>query len=198
MSRQQFKVFGVSGKLGSGKTEAILGIARALASRTDVRVVLLNFADSLKELLAHIFNFDVQLCYTTAGKMCMIESAQCTVEQGLQKLGESMRREFGEQFWIEQVRQKMESEITSSPIPCLFLIGDVRHVNEIEFIRNFGGATVRLVGDPGGVAAKSTRNHAHISETALDQCEAFDCFINTNANSIEQVVDICLSKMQKN
>ena len=164
---------GISGKIGSGKTT----LALALQALNSGRTVVCNFADALKREAAERYQVSLDRFYSQDEKNQPISAdSELTVGGALQQHGAERRAE-NENYWLEQ----LDGFITSLPADVtLVVVGDVRHVNEAEWITQRGGFLVRLNGDPGGVRAASTRNLAHVSETALDDYDDFDLVFNTN------------------
>lgn len=80
-------------------------------------------------------------------------------------------RQFSPNFWIQQAERKLQS------LPCFIsnndkykiVVTDVRFENELEWIKNQGGTTVRLERFPDLNIYKEESND--ISETALDNAE---------------------------
>ena len=143
------KFFGISGKIGSGKSTTALAIERHMPNKA---VLQINFGDSLKSMLASVFRFPVDLCYTQQGKLTnvglfqnvtiseltkhvqsctgricsagfvkevfqiendsnddnLITVAPCSVGVLLQRFGNAVRNEFGENFWIEQLNTRVD------------------------------------------------------------------------------------------
>jgi hypothetical protein len=89
--------------------------------------------------------------------------------------------------WIAPVAEKIQSELCRRlPTQTLFVvIGDVRNPNECQWISGQGGIVVRLVGDPAGVRAKSTRNHNDETEVSLDDYDGFDLVVDTDVHNID-------------
>lgn len=195
-------LFAFSGKIGSGKTTSAAQLENVLKAQYGdaIYVQHINFADRLKELSAHIFRFDVQLCYTSHGKQQFIEAANMTVGEILQALGNSFRNMFGVDFWLDELKKTIDErakQLPSTVHACVFLIGDVRYPNEADFVRANNGILVRLEGDPGGVCAASNRNLQHESETALDQYANFDFTIHTECVTVNMSAAICCEYLQK-
>lgn len=222
------KILGISGKIGSGKSTTALAVEKLMPNKA---VLQINFGDALKSMLAAVFDFPIDLCYSQEGKLTQIVSAEpvsvdtlwqrlcrctgrecslafvakvyqfdsadpvvllqpCSVGVLLQRFGNAVREEFGENFWIDQLDKHVTNWCALSPENAagLVIVGDVRFVNEADFIlRDRKGCLVRLNGDPAGVAAASDRSKTHSSETALDDYRLFHAILNTELLSRDAV-----------
>jgi len=203
------RIIAFSGHTGSGKSTSATAIEKwwctfnaDATEQSAVRVVHINFADRLKQLAALIFRFDVQLGYSQEGKKTFIESAGMTVGEIFQTLGNSMRRDYGEDFWLKELGRTMDAVIAEERgderQSLLFVVGDLRYPNEAEFLRQRGALLFRLVGDPQRERANSTRDLTHESEVALDHwpTQNYDLVLNTDKLGVQDVVRCCLEKMQ--
>ena len=173
-------LIGISGKIGSGKTT----LAEALQRRFD-GVVVCNFADALKREVAAIYDVPLARFYDRAEKDCAISGdVLLTIGEALQHIG-ALRRAESEDYWLKRTAEFVAAQT------CKFVvIGDVRFTNEADWVRERGGFLVRLEGDPGKVRARSTRSHAHSSETQLDAYDHFDALINTDRLEPAVIVDV--------
>jgi ribulose bisphosphate carboxylase small subunit len=90
---------------------------------------------------------------------------------------EYRRRLFRDDYWLVALSKKIEQYQNEDAI---VVITDIRFPNEFEYIKSLGGHMVRI--------ARPDLNQsgdAHFSETALDNEENFDTFIDNNG-SLEQ------------
>lgn len=196
-------VIGVSGKIGSGKTTLCNALReRLLADGERVQSVTeRNFADALKEQVAHHFGLDVRDCYTHDGKQRVLD--QCngkTLGRVLQDWGQALRTGVVPHVWVSGVRSWLQRQLGQAWSSAdthdkvhVVLIGDVRYPNEVAFVqRECGGRVVRLNGDPGGVRRASTRDLEHESETALDNVNdiQFDYTIDTERHNAERAAQL--------
>jgi hypothetical protein len=187
----------ISGKLGSGKTTTQNGLFRAISFLLPENTVLFmaNFADELKNECATRAGVPASVFYTEEGKAAYYPSVQMTGRELLQTVGEQARQADPD-HWIKRVKERIAraKEMASSP-NVLVIVGDCRHPNEVDGMRP--GFAVRLVGDPNGVRVRSTADLMHISETAMDGYEGFDCTINTELLSPTDVVAVIMSELAK-
>lgn len=176
LQARKVRLLGVSGKIGSGKTTLCEAVVHHYG---DDRVLVRNFADRLKEEVALHVGVDVDDCYTHDGKNQQLPHYNMTLGSLLQVWGTKIR-EIHADAWVLAVDAYVREYLhTSYCDETLIVIGDVRFPNEVDWIRASGGHVIRLVGDPAGVRAASTRNVHHASETALDALDGTDAFALT-------------------
>lgn len=214
-------VCAVSGKIGSGKTTLCEGLA-AMPDLRD-RVLIRNFADRLKELVALHLDIPLSMTTTHEGKNTLLPAyGGMSVGTMLQQFGSKLR-EVHPMFWINAVESWLEARIDewiaygelkllsndaeknesndekNRKINLLVLIGDARFPNEVAWVKDrCGGITIRLEGDPGGERARSTRDLNHISETALDDFEGFDVVLHTDMFNRDSMVQMARTELFKN
>lgn len=195
---QGFRIFrvGISGKIGSGKSTLAANLTKSLAEQKYM-VYERNFGDELKQAVAKHYNFDVQLCYSQAGKNTLVPTCNQTVGRILQQYG-TEQREIDEDVWVNAVDDYIAKKTSQENIRQLsslgyigivFIIADVRFPNEANWLSQ-DCSLIRLNGDPQQVFATTTRDKQHISETALDDYDAFDLVMNTDlldANACEKI-----------
>lgn len=88
----------------------------------------------------------------------------------LQWWGTDFRRAlFGEEYWVEKVRDKIGDMSERSPTQK-FVIPDTRFQNEADACREWGGRYCDIL-RYGGPTCDTGRDPDHISETALDNYE---------------------------
>lgn len=210
----------VSGKIGAGKTTLCDGLVASLGGHNVVGkesavVLVRNFADRLKEIVALHLDIDLSMTQTHQGKNTILPAYDnASIGTMLQQVGSKLR-EVHPLFWINAVESWLEARIDervsaantassvqkdarkdakeeneskdSLPFNMLVLIGDGRFPNEVEWVKErCGGMSIRLNGDPGGERARSTRDKTHISETALDAYDAFDLVLSTDGGNTPQ------------
>lgn len=128
------KLIGVHGKARSGKDT----IARVLVDEHGF--VRTAFADPLKASAAILFGWPVDLAFSDEIKTYKSPLWDITGRAAFQKLGDAMKAEFGQEFWIkrwayEYARLKPKHSI---------VISDVRTDLEAQVIRDLGGLILHL------------------------------------------------------
>ena len=181
------RIVGLAGKIGSGKTT----LADALIAKTE-GAVCCNFADALKREVAAQFEIALERCYAQEEKNRAISDTNpLTIGEALQQKGAERRAEVPT-YWLD----RLDEYIASLPATCkLVVVGDVRHLNEAEWVLLRGGLLVRLNGDPGGVRAASKRDLTHRSEIELDDYGGYNLVLHTDVLNAEAVLDAVLEKL---
>ena len=170
-------LIGISGKIGSGKTEAARTIRR-IYEGAGFRCEEKTLATMLKAGVAAMTGGDP---YTHDGKDKYVASWDRTVGQIMQELGTWCRDHFRTDVWVDSLLDNFASASESArDKPVVWVISDVRFPNEADAIKAKGGVLIRLWGDPAGTAKNSTRDHSHISECALDTYAGFDYTIDND------------------
>lgn len=175
------EVFGISGKLGSGKnfvTEKVL-----MKMLEPAPTVILSLADQIK------INGIVQ--HGLDRHKCFVEKDEHT-RKVMQRVGtEEGRNVYGPDIWIRYVLEWMV--VHASRGVKRFLIPDVRFHNEFDFIKDLGGTMIRVNAPKRNrmalerEAAKGTGTPesigSHPSETELDSGRTFDYVIDNDIDS---------------
>lgn len=136
-----------------------------------------KFADKLKEMVEgvnpYVFHYpNAYMRYSQAVHGLGYEQAKKTfpeVRNLLKNFGMEMRKQFGEDVWVDLLFNNIESFENN------IVISDVRFKNEAEAIKKYGGTVVRVKRP--GIGPHS--NHA--SETELDKIE-YDYTINNEGS----------------
>lgn len=172
------KIVAISAKIGCGKSTTCKRIAAGYAFPQ-----IASFARLLKEECAEALGFPAHLCYTEDGKNALVhipdwflpyckeavqnssgENSMATVRQCLQGYGTEYRRGQNSDYWVSEMnREILEARKQGKEI---FLIDDLRFVNEAKYVINQGGYLFRIEPHPEWIPGP----HAdHESETALDE-----------------------------
>lgn len=174
------RVIGLSAKLGCGKTTVASMILDKVPG-----AVRLAFADALKIEVSHTYKIPLELCYSEAGKQMVVYIGEegeknlgahtLQVRQVLQKHGTEYRRAQDPLYWDNKMREALRlHERNGTP---LVVVDDCRFPSELELLREFNGNLYRLQPYPGW---KPGKNADHISETALDAYQFWDCVFYPN------------------
>ena len=166
----------VSGKIGSGKSTFCEFLSEALREEKQ-EVEIKNFADKLKRIT---YELTGHYGYTQEDKNVFLPDWGRTVGEILQQLGtQVMREHFDKNVWVKATLSNLNEE-------TYYILGDCRFPNEVEAVKQRGGITIRLEGDPALVRENSNRDINHLSETSLDNYESFD-YIYENNKSLEDL-----------
>lgn len=155
-------LIGLSGQKRSGK-DTVYGMMK-LRLHTKLPGILVQkyaFADEVKRYAKEYFNVDLE------------NTPKESYRYILQGIGEMMRNEVSETYWINKVLAKYGGEL-----PSLGVITDVRYPNEVETILQHGGKVLRITRD-------MERNDTHPSEIALSDDDFSD--IIDNSGTMEQL-----------
>lgn len=152
-------------------------------------VKVYSFADYLKEICIHLFDFKYEQAYgtdkqknTTTNIMWenmpdSTKSGKMTAREFMQFFGTEVIRKIKDAAWTDYTLKKIIAEDSE-----LAMIADVRFPNEVHAIKNAGGKVVRLTRD--------VFNSDHKCETSLDEenfdWNLFDCVIDNNDKTIEE------------
>lgn len=184
--KKQQMLVGLSGKIGSGKTT----LADLLIAAAGGDGVCCNFADALKREVANEFGVPLGRCYAQEEKNRAIsDTIPLTIGEALQNVGAQRRAEVPS-YWLDRLGESV-AELDAR----LVIVGDVRHTNEAEWVRERGGLLVRLNGDPGGVRAASKRDLQHRSETELDAYQHFDVTFDTNNTAADACAGVVFAML---
>ena len=155
-------VVGLLGKAGSGKTtaakhmEAVYGAQRV------------SFAKPLKEMAKIIWEFtDEQVYGSTESKETWDDRWNMTPRTAMQRLGTSARQWLHPEVWIHAAFNGINTHYAKNPEDRLYVIDDVRFINEVKAINDYGwtkGFVAQLVCSD----VKSSADASHPSEAEMD------------------------------
>lgn len=180
------KLIGFGCKQRRGKdTAAEFAVARLRQHGIPARIDA--FAFSLKEAASAIFGFSTGQLY---GELKAVEDLywRLTPRDVLQRLGtEALQREFGRDIWVRTLFRRLRA-LSSNTVT---VVADVRFRHEFDALKEHGGYLIRVdrnVADEG-------RKDQHLSEIDLDDCNAWDAFIDNNGSladlraSVDSLID---------
>ena len=126
-------IIGLSGKIGSGKTEVVkLLVAEGF--------IELNFGTKLKEAVSLVFDIPLEQLHTQTGKATLDERWGTTPRFLLQRFGTEVCRTLHPHVWLYHLDKIIKNAHRTEN----FVIGDVRFRNEFEFVIRRGGWMWRL------------------------------------------------------
>lgn len=139
----------------------------------------LAFADPLKEASRCIFNFSNEQLYGSL-KETTDDFWKTSPRIVLQYLGTELFRDqlapimphVGKNIWVEVTRRKMLDIWKENP-DQKFVITDVRFQNELDFIKEYGGTTAKVLR-----SCVNKLNDSHASECESDKLTVDQCISN--------------------
>lgn len=175
------EVYGVSGKLGTGKN--FISETVFLKMMEPVPTVILSFADQIKVNVIVQHNADRHKCF--------VEKDEHT-RKLMQRVGtEEGRNVYGQDIWLKFTLEWML--VHASRGIKRIIVPDVRFHNEFDFIKDLGGTMIRVNAPKRNRAAcekeasKGTGTAeqigSHISETELDSGRTFDYTIDNDIDA---------------
>lgn len=167
----ELRVFGIAGKMGTGKDYAALVLRAMLAERGETRVRIVAFADMLKIFLM------ARGLATYEELFANEKSYQTRVL--LQRGGDDLRRDLGANVFAEFVAAQARVEHARGNCTVL-VVCDVRYENELLALRRLSSSAQvvvldaplrnarRLEREAPGNAERQRAIAAHSSETSID------------------------------
>jgi len=166
-------LIGLSGKAGSGKTD---GAAQYLVEHYGYRAFA--FADPLKELLAMALDFSAEQLHGTLKEVPDPRIGK-SPRWCMQYIGtEVFKKRIYARIWIEHLETDLAAFRAVHPErPAV--VTDVRFADEAQALKKLDALLIRLeragAGAPGGIPK-------HISETELDDWQAWDYVVDNNGD----------------
>lgn len=167
----------VSGHARSGKDT----FAKILMDELKDGYITRAYADSLKERVMVDFNLSYEQVY---GELKEIEDKRYTKKDGsywtpreiLQHIGTDAYRAVDDSFWVNDLFRYIETNNLNNVI-----ITDGRFPGEIDAVYQRGGIHIRMKRNHGIFVNNTT----HSSETALDNYEKCDYYIDNNGSIMD-------------
>lgn len=148
-----------------------------------------NFADSLKEICAMLFNISPECVYGTDEQKNQIQehlrwenmpgsekTGPMTARDFMQYFGTDIMRRIYEPIWLDNCFKRIEEDK-----PEIAVISDCRFMNEIKSVQSRGGKVIRLT--------RSPFLSDHASENDADDYKSFDAIIDNKNMDIKQSCD---------
>ncbi len=175
------EIFGLSGKLGSGKN--FIAEEVFMKMMEPVPTVLISFADQIK------INGIVQ--HNLDRYKCFVEKDEHT-RKTMQRVGtEEGRNVYGHDIWLRYTLEWML--VHASRGIKRIIIPDVRFHNEFDFIKDLGGTMIRINAPKRNAAAlereaakgsgTAAQIASHQSEVELDSGREFDYVLDNDEDS---------------
>jgi hypothetical protein len=177
-------LLGLGYKKGSGKNAVATMITNA-ATYYD-RVVEIALADTLKEVCKVLFGFTHEQVYTQKGKETDDPYWKKTPRQLLQWVGtDCLRNNLHPDIWVMCLGKSIERFLSACDASqrVLVIVTDVRFINEVEAIHNWGGKVWHINRpsvNQAQLEAAEAGNPPHRSETELDGFDGFDAVIDNS------------------
>lgn len=165
-------IVGISGKIGTGKSELAGMIRDRLGGEPGC--IVASFGAMLKEEVSQKFNIPYDALLTRSGKDAVyfhpdLPSQSMTGRMILQWYGTDIVRRLDAGRWVRKLRECLDDWVGDHPDGHVG-IDDVRFVDEAEMVVGTGGFLVRLDPWPGWTESEWAD---HESETALDDYDGF-------------------------
>lgn len=194
-------IIGLSGRIGSGKST----VSNYLVKKYGFQEM--SFAESLKDTLANIFNWDREMLEGSSFESRIWREEvdhwwserlgmTITPRKMMQQFGTDLiRNQFHQDIWIASLENKIHT------LQGDIVVSDCRFPNEIQAIRNLSGMIFRITKDENDVIASdilknSNSNSKHISEWAWVN-EPYDYEITNDGSIIElhNHIDMIINKL---
>ena len=175
------KIIGISGKIGSGKSE-VAKIIKELYPQFDFKIVA--FADKLRDVYEIITNEKIASGkdYSQEWKLDKAPYLNISRRQVLQGVGDGLRNIIDQDIWVNAL-------VTSFNIGENYIVHDVRYLNELKRLEGLGGKIIRVIRNNNIIG----NNGTHVSDLALDDYE-MDVIFNFSdlvelKNSVKEYFD---------
>ena len=153
-------IIGISGKKQSGKNLA----AKLIKECSKKKVVCINFAYPIKRIVAMLLQIPLEQLENHTYKETRLSSKfnYHTPRELMQLIGQFGRDSISQDIWINYI-----FDIINNDDSTIYVITDVRYINEVERIEKAGGEVIRIE-RPGLICSDS-----HESEHDLDNYDKF-------------------------
>jgi len=174
--RSHMEIVGLCGNMKSGKTT----IANMLKYNYPDKIIIMSFAYAVRQQVAS----GMGITYNE-----LLDIPKNTIRPILQAWGNQMREIWGEDYWVEALQQEIE---------YLSPTGNVRYINEVEWIIDNGGYVFHLNCDEETRVARGAdpQHLHHKSETDLDNFYSYHLELDT-ANTPPELVYLKILEVLK-
>lgn len=167
----RFKVIGLAGKAGVGKTTA----GRLLAGRYNL--VGMEFAGPIKAMIGSMLSPVV--CYWEERAWKESPLVELGLDVSPRRLAQTLGTEWGRELvqpdlWVRlmasrvALARELAGDETKLIRPRGVVIGDCRFPNEVEYVRSEGGLVIRLEGPVRGGLGEGAERHASEAGVTAD------------------------------
>jgi len=174
--KRNSKIFIISGKARSGKTETAKIIENYYKEK---KCITISFAYYLKDYIKRITGWD--------------GNEETKPRELLQKLGiELIKNNIDDKLLINRILQDIE---VFSYFYDIIIISDARLVDEIESIKNkyTNSVSIRISNNDNNNLTEKQKNH--ITETGLDNYSKFDYSVNNDYVNLEKEIENILRRV---
>ena len=180
-------IIGVSGKIGSGKSEVARQIKKAFP---EMNFKIKSYGYDVKMIASILTGINKKTILLRQTKSIYLEDWGMTVGEMFQKLAtDAIRLNLHPNAWIL-------STFATHTDDQNWILDDVRFFNEANGIKDREGLMIRLEGDPKKIRENDSRDPNHISETELDNYTRFD-IIYDNDEPFYKFEDLMLQVKNK-
>jgi len=182
------KLIGFSGKAGAGKDTA----ANHLWKADDY--VKLSFAAPLKTAVCSIFGMSAVRLEDRALKETVVKQWGMTPRQMMQRMGDALRREFGEDLFVRIAEMNLDA-LDDDDVA----FSDVRFQEEADMIRRRGGRVIEIQREAAGLggAEGEHRSEAGVeADAVVANNGTFEELYSTLAVEVTKPSPVCNVKEQ--
>ena len=173
-------IIGISGKIGSGKSEVARQIKKTFPEKN---FKIKSFGYMVKKIVSQLTGVDLRTCLSRNAKNIYLDEWRMTLGEMYQKVGtDCMRDNLHKNTWVISAFSKYTDDEN-------WIFDDVRFFNEVDGVKDKNGLLIRLEGDPKNIRENDTRDMNHESETQLDNCRKFDIIFD-NDGPIENLSNL--------
>ena len=203
-------IIGIHGKARSGKDRFGDYLVEIFANRHNEFFLKVCFANQLKQMCMEHFDLSDDQLWERGKNIREVPDARFvksgsiddaiymgdadlveywTPREIMQELGSFYRKIRGD-YWVYDLDKEIKSMMNREPKNRVdnFIITDVRHINECEYVKENNGITIRITRD----STEEIHGMDHESETALDNYNDFDIEIDNNG-TLEDLYGIARS-----
>jgi len=178
-------VIGISGKIGSGKSEVARQIKKAFPYKN---FKIVSFGNMVKKNASLLTGISMKIILSRESKSIYLPEWEMTLGEMYQKIGtDCMRDNLHKNTWI--IAAFAGYKDTDN-----WIFDDVRFFNEVDGVKDKGGLMIRLEGDPLKIRENDPRDMSHPSETQLDNCKKIDIYFD-NSGDKENIKSILIKEI---